>query len=52
MATTRRAFLGLAGVMTGISGLHLWLNFDWEGFMNARLPRNKRKLLVGYIPVT
>lgn len=52
MTTNRRKFLGLAGWMAGISGTHLWLNFDWETFMNSRLPENKRKLMVGYIPVT
>jgi len=52
MSTNRRKFLGLAGWMTGISGAHLLLNFDWETFRNSRLPRDKRKLMVGYIPVT
>jgi hypothetical protein len=52
MKQSRRNFLGLAGWAAGLSGLHLWLNFDWEGYLNARLPGDKRKLLVGYVPVT
>ncbi len=52
MATNRRKFLAGAGWLAGVSGLHLALNFDWEGFLNSRQPRNKRKLLVGYVPVT
>lgn len=52
MKLNRRAFLGLGGWTAAVSGLHLWKNFDWEGWMNDRLPRYKRKLLVGYLPVT
>ena len=52
MKHDRRKFLAIAGWAGGVTGLHLWLNVDWEGYMNARLPRSKRKLLVGYVPVT
>lgn len=52
MSQNRRKFLAAAGWLAGISGLHMWLNFDWEGFLNSRRPKNKRKLIVGYIPVT
>ena len=43
---------GAAGWVAGITSLHLGLNFDWEGFLNSRKPKDKRKLVVGYIPVT
>jgi len=52
MAANRRKFLGALGWLAGISGSHVLLNFDWEGFKNNRLPKNKRKLIVGYVPVT
>lgn len=45
----------LAGVLlwTGaITAAHLSLNFDWAAAWNDRLPANKRKLNVAYIPVT
>ena len=35
-----------------ISVLHLGLNFDWLAVLNDRLPEDKRKLNVAYIPVT
>ena len=45
----------VSGVLlwTGIvTGLHLYLNFDWSAVLNDRLPEDKRKLNVAYIPVT
>ena len=38
--------------LVAITGLHLWLNFDWEAFLNDSRPEGKRKLNVAYIPVT
>lgn len=35
-----------------VTGLHLYLNFDWSAALNDRLPEDKRKLNVAYIPVT
>ncbi len=35
-----------------ISAAHLWLNVDWSSVLNDRLPENKRKFNVAYIPVT
>ena len=35
-----------------ITGLHLWLNFDWESYLNDYRPERERKLNVAYIPVT
>jgi len=35
-----------------ITGAHFALNVDWSSLMNDRLPPEKRKLNVAYIPVT
>ncbi|HUF17361.1 MAG TPA: hypothetical protein VMS12_04865 [Thermoanaerobaculia bacterium] len=35
-----------------VTGLHFYMNADWTVFMNERLPLDKRKLNVAYIPVT
>ncbi|HEY3056596.1 MAG TPA: hypothetical protein VGK31_11765 [Thermoanaerobaculia bacterium] len=35
-----------------ITAAHLSLNVDWNVLLNDRLPINKRKLNVAYIPVT
>jgi hypothetical protein len=35
-----------------VTGLHLWLNFDWASFLNDFRPEAERKLNVAYIPVT
>jgi hypothetical protein len=52
MNDSKRAFLG-ASLWTGaVSALHLRLNFDWSVMLNDRLPEDKRKLYVAYIPVT
>jgi NitT/TauT family transport system substrate-binding protein len=45
----------LAGVclwVGAITAAHLSLNFDWAAALNDRLPPDKRKLNVAYIPVT
>jgi hypothetical protein len=42
----------LTGWLLTITGLHLWLNFDWAAFLNDSLPERERKLNVAYIPVT
>jgi hypothetical protein len=40
-------------VWTGaITALHAWLNVSWSEILNDRLPAEKRKLNVAYIPVT
>jgi len=52
MTDIKRILTGLL-VWTGtISALHLRLNFDWSPVINDRLPEDKRKLNVAYIPVT
>lgn len=35
-----------------ISALHAWLNVSWSEIYNDRLPPERRKLNVAYIPVT
>ena len=35
-----------------VSGLHSWLNVNWTAVLNDYLPVQKRKIVVGYIPVT
>lgn len=35
-----------------VSGLHGWLNVNWIAVLNDYLPAAKRKITVGYIPVT
>jgi hypothetical protein len=50
--TTRKLVAAIAAWTVVITGLHLWLNFDWESFVNDSRPEGKRKLNVAYIPVT
>jgi hypothetical protein len=52
MSDTKRIFLGLLLWVGGISALHLRLNLDWSVLMNDRMPEDKRKLYMAYIPVT
>jgi hypothetical protein len=52
MTDIKRITAGLV-LWTGfISAVHLRLNFDWSAVINDRLPADKRKLNVAYIPVT
>ncbi|MDP9121190.1 MAG: ABC transporter substrate-binding protein [Acidobacteriota bacterium] len=51
MNVKRIALLACACLVI-VTALHLWLNFDWSGFLNEGLPPGKRKLNVAYIPVT
>jgi len=44
--------LSFVAWITAVTGLHLWLNFDWESFLNESRPEHERKLNVAYIPVT
>jgi NitT/TauT family transport system substrate-binding protein len=52
MNDMKRIMAGLLLWTGSISALHLWLNFDWSAVLNDRLPEDKRKLNVAYIPVT
>ena len=48
-----RGILALvAGWLLAVTGLHFWLNFDWDAYLNDSLPEHERKLNVAYIPVT
>ena len=38
--------------LVAISGLHGWLNVNWAAVLNDYRPPMKRKIVVGYIPVT
>jgi hypothetical protein len=49
---TRKLVVGITAWLIAITGLHLWLNFDWESFLNDSRPEGQRKLNVAYIPVT
>lgn len=45
----------LAGLLLGVvalTGLHLWLNVDWDAALNDSRPLAQRKLTVAYVPVT
>ena len=48
----RRILLGLLVWTLAITAAHFALNVDWKAALNDRLPREKRKLNVAYIPVT
>ena len=52
MSDSKRILLGLFLWTTVVSALHLSLNFDWSVVINDRLPENKRKFNVAFIPVT
>jgi NitT/TauT family transport system substrate-binding protein len=52
MSDAKRIILGLLLWTSVVSALHLNLNFDWSVVINDRLPGNKRKFNVAYIPVT
>lgn len=52
MKAGRRILIGLV-IWTGVvTTAHMALNFDWSAIVNDRLPPEKRKLNVAYIPVT
>jgi len=52
MNEMRRMVLRALGWTGAITAAHLSLNVDWSQVLNDRLPRDKRKLYVAYIPVT
>jgi hypothetical protein len=48
----KKIALGLS-LWTGLVSLaHAWLNVNWAEVLNDRLPLERRKLNVAYIPVT
>ena len=52
MTDSKRIVIGLLMWTGVVSALHLRLNFDWSAAINDRLPEDKRKFNVAYIPVT
>ena len=50
--TPKKLLVAMSVWVAAITGLHLWLNFDVEGFLNDWKPEHERKLNVAYIPVT
>jgi hypothetical protein len=52
MTDRKRLAVGISIWIVAITALHLALNVDWRVALNDRLPLDKRKLNVAYIPVT
>ncbi|MEO8699777.1 MAG: hypothetical protein ABI867_07025 [Kofleriaceae bacterium] len=50
--TLKKLFATMSVWIVAVTGLHLWLNFDWESYLNESRPEAERKLNVAYIPVT
>ena len=48
----RKVFLAVGAWIVAITAAHTALNVDWNILLNDRLPVEKRKLYVAYIPVT
>ena len=48
----KKIVVGLALWLAIISAAHMALNVNWSVLLNDRLPEEKRKLYVAYIPVT
>jgi hypothetical protein len=52
MSTGKKITSGILLWVMAITAGHLALNVDWSIVLNDRLPQDKRKLNVAYIPVT
>jgi len=52
MTDRKKIIIGVAIWIATITILHLTLNVNWAVVLNDRLPLDKRKLNVAYIPVT
>jgi len=48
----RKLLFGLVAWVSAVTAAHMALNVNWSVIMNDRLPLEKRKLNVAYIPVT
>ena len=48
----KKILIGAAVWVAAITAAHMALNVDWNVLLNDRLPLDKRKLNVAYIPVT
>jgi NitT/TauT family transport system substrate-binding protein len=52
MGTSKRILLAVLAWAGVISAAHFYLNINWLALLNDRLPPEKRRLNVAYIPVT
>ena len=52
MSLKSKILSGESGWLVVISGLHAYLNVNWEAVLNDYRPLAKRKIIVAYIPVT
>ncbi|MDQ5857481.1 MAG: ABC transporter substrate-binding protein [Acidobacteriota bacterium] len=52
MTVAKRVVLGVVAWTVALTAAHLALNVNWSSVVNDRLPPEKRKLNVAYIPVT
>lgn len=52
MTKKKKIFGIVMAWLVTVTGLHLWLNFDWTSFLNDFRPEAERRLNVAYIPVT
>ena len=52
MTRGKKIAIGIAAWVIAITGLHMAWNVNWSVILNDRLPLDKRKLNVAYIPVT
>ncbi|MDQ5857157.1 MAG: ABC transporter substrate-binding protein, partial [Acidobacteriota bacterium] len=52
MSAAKRVTLGVFVWTAALTAAHLAMNVDWSSVVNDRLPPDKRKLNVAYIPVT
>jgi NitT/TauT family transport system substrate-binding protein len=48
---TKIAILAVSWILL-ISGLHAYLNVNWDSVLNSYRPLNQRKIIVAYLPVT
>ena len=48
----KKIAVGVSAWIALITVAHLGLNIDWSVVLNERLPLDKRRLNVAYIPVT
>lgn len=52
MSDKKKVLRDVLAWVVAVTGLHLWLNFDWDSFLNDFRPETERRLSVAYIPVT
>jgi NitT/TauT family transport system substrate-binding protein len=52
MSFKGRIVLGAAAWLVLITALHGYLNVNWDAVLNSYRPPEKRKIIVGYLPVT